>query len=693
MFLANPLPEWKQIFGLHGKSDDKFFMENKRTFLFSESCISIQMVLEAYKEVNNCETVNVLLPDFFCGQTIEGFRKDWMNLVYYPIGMDLEPQWDSIKLIRNDFIEKNLPIDVFIFTHYFGVYHRIEKAKEFCKINHALLIEDCAHVLYKYPRFGESGDFVIYSCHKLLPIPDGAILEYNRNDWTENIEELALNIMSKYEKMPSVNKVWVWYLKKSLQKIFRIHRKLSYFYGIHFWEWKSTASKNRKKISSKSYNVLRTYDYEKIKRIAYIRRNNRTVLDYIIKNINPGIKDIIPEDCHCPYYAVYSLAGVQNPMETMNQLISYGFTIQYWPDLPVVIKDEGGHEQALELSKSIFTVPIHQGITPQSLIKKFDKYISETKSLSDSLHIRWDDVNRNEWEDVFGRVKISNATQEWIYGDAKSATEPWKLQRALILNENNEKVGVLQVLLRHKFGVVYAVRINRGPLFIPQYDTPQNHFQIMDMIRKHYLHPIPIAYAPFMEFSAENLRLATKHGWKCVDMFGFPSSVVDITPSEEELRKNLKSFWRKNLKHAQEQVTIKIQEYDEDEIIRLYNGFLEMRDIPGIKDYMLRYLFDIKDGPLVMLTAHNDKGEMIAYKGLYVHGTTGTSYIAWNTDEGRAKQARTLLIFKSALYLKEHGCSWYDLAGVDDICTEAIARFKRGMNGRDYILLGEFVRF
>ena len=83
---------------------------------------------------------------------------------------------------------------------------------------------------------------------------------------------------------------------------------------------------------------------------------------------------------------------------------------------------------------------------------------------------------------------------------------------------------------------------------------------------------------------------------------------------------------------------------------------------------------------------------MIAFKVLYLHKGTGTSFIAWNTDEGLEKNARTLLIYESMLWLKREGFKYFDLGGVDDINTEAVAKYKRGMGGKDYRLLGEFIK-
>ena len=202
---------------------------------------------------------------------------------------------------------------------------------------------------------------------------------------------------------------------------------------------------------------------------------------------------------------------------------------------------------------------------------------------------------------------------------------------------------------------------------------------------------MPMVWFPFAVWRPEYLAAITGAGFKAMDPFAYPSGYLDLTQSEEELEANMKSFWRKHIKQAKKQVTIRINEYDADEVMRLYAEFLAYRQIPGIPDHILKYLFSLDKPPLEVLTAHNEDGEMIAYKVLYRHGNTGTSFIAWNTDEGRDKQARTLLIYSSALHLKSLGCTYYDLGGIDDITTEAVAKYKRGTGDTDYRLQGEFM--
>jgi len=737
VILGRELPSWKQLMNRKKQPTEKPFMEDENSFLFAESCMSIHAILQAIRGskmvsanlvdesqqvtgkilTKNTDGVAVWVPDYFCNQTIECFREPWVEFHYYPVDQDMNPKWDFVRERA-----KELPMDVFIFVHYFGVFHDISKAREISNLHGAVLIEDCAHVLYPHPlgKMGQYGDFVIYSQHKQLPISDGAVLRYNaeagKNDWTEIYNRVKQIYNNSAVHPDMVN----WYRKKAIQKLTHAHRELPYSYGVHNGEDFKGKVYDIHRISQMSYNILASYSYEDYKRIAYIRRDNLRIMNAEITKRFPEIVVMNePNDQEAPYMGVYSMRNVETEerkQEIVNQLLAEDFTILYWPDLPWELKYGSihgvNHEDAYQLSKDIFVIPaIHQDVTPQRLVKKFGMDLDEDVEMKETqpasvdpmnenafkymvpLHLDEKNVIREDWERIYQDVRTTNIPQEWVYGDAKQATEGWKTRRFVIRTKEEEVVGVLQILVKKKLGIPFAVRVNRGPVLLAEYDCMENHLAVMKELRKRIPHPIPILYMPFNVWTPKRMGAITKAGWKCRDSYAYPSGFLNLAASEEELNKNMKAFWRKHLKQARKQVEIRYNDYDATEIRRLYAEFLERRQIPGIPDHILEYLFNLKNPPLEVLTAHNDAGEMIAYKVLYVHGNTGTSFIAWNTDEGLQKQARTLLIFNSALRLKEMGCKYYDLGGIDDITTEAVARFKRGTGDVDYRLLGEFIKF
>ena len=99
---------------------------------------------------------------------------------------DFEPDWKYIK--ENNQFKEN---DIFVFVHFFGEYHDINRARTFCDNNNCILIEDCAHVLYKYGKMAQKGDFVLFSPHKLLGLMDGAVILCNNSEKNERIYKVV----------------------------------------------------------------------------------------------------------------------------------------------------------------------------------------------------------------------------------------------------------------------------------------------------------------------------------------------------------------------------------------------------------------------------------------------------------------------------------------------------------------------
>lgn len=682
MLLGTQLPEWKQIIGRNKKNRKRGFYNVEDGFFLSESCMSINLIINAYKKVKGKNKVYIWLPDFFCNQTVYSFKEDWMIIVYYPIDKCLDPNWH---VIREQSKEQQL--DIFIFTHYFGKYHSsICNAKEICKMCEAILIEDCAHILYATGKIGKSGDFVIYSPHKQIPVCDGAVLQCNKKD--SNID--IYNEVSKlYQGLKRKKNDTSWYIKKGIQKILPVHRALTYYSGVHIGD-NIKDFHAPKKISPSAYNVLCAYTYEQLKKIAYIRRDNLETINFIMKRLFPDIMPLMDSTSDVPYMAVYSLENYLDKKSVTDELLKKDFTVLYWPDIPYNLKKTEEHLNAFILSENVITLPIHQGITPQQLIKKFCEKREERKKYDITIDIAT--ITKERWDSLFSQYKITNIPQEWIYGETKSKTEGWKIIRGIIVKDGRD-IGSIQILEKKIAGLTVAVRVNRGPLLAERYNNFQMHLLVMRQVQKMYRDCTPILWAPYLKMCPDNLKAMSDYGWRCRNYFGFSSSIVDLSLSEDKLYKNLKSNWRKNLNKAKKCVSIRFNDYNAQVVIRLYDQFLKKKNIPGIPQHILTYLFNLDRVPLEVLTAHNEKGEMIAYKVLYLHGNTATSFIAWNTDEGLEKNARTLLIYESMIWLKKNGFDYFDLGGVDDISTEAVAKYKRGMGGTDYRLIGEFIKY
>ncbi|SFT32878.1 DegT/DnrJ/EryC1/StrS aminotransferase family protein [Lachnospiraceae bacterium XBD2001] len=401
MLLGRELPTWKQLLNKDKSVATKPYYEKDNTWLFAESCMSIHAILQAIRKnkmaganlmdesrsdshknlTQRTDGVALWLPDYFCNDTFRKFEEDWLEVFFYPVDKNRNPKWDVIEEEA-----KNRALDAFVFVHYFGMYHEIGRARELCSRMEGILIEDCAHVMYTddASKIGKTGDFVCYSMHKLLPIPDGAALQYNSGASHTELLPIVNILNAMYENTAPQMNDKSWFHKKAIQKITKLHRDLTYYYGEHLGEY-GKLNYPIHRISQWSYNILSGYSYEDLQKIAAIRRANVHAMNEIITKHYPQVKVVSKvTDDEVPYEGVYSLAEVPSEEEKkriVSELVEQDFTILFWPELPFELKyNRELHADAIQLSKDIFVIPsVHQDYTPELLHKKFDSSHSEKR--------------------------------------------------------------------------------------------------------------------------------------------------------------------------------------------------------------------------------------------------------------------------------------------------------------------------
>ena len=685
MFLCSTLPSWKQIF-INKNSSKTLFWENKPSLLFPESCISLHLLFSVYKQLNNKERVLIYLPDYFCDQTIQSFRENWMDFYYYPIGEDLEPQWKAIE----EYTKGNSLIPgFFVFVHYFGMEKNVSLAADFCKRHNILLVEDCAHVLLARGKIASKGDFVIFSPHKQLPISDGSILSCNENERTTDLWNLVLHEYGKLKRKEKCNK---WYVRKAIQKLFKMHRTLPYYSGVHLGSG-NIECVPIEKISKKAENVLRSfYDYTELKKICYIRRDNLRMMNYLISKIDKTILPVSDEQTFAPYYAVFSLKNTTDKKQAVQNLIARGFPVLHWPDLPRDIADKrAGHEGAFTLSEDIITIPIHQDITPQKICKTLGRsfFIKPQKT---EFQIIWNKCTKEEWHNLLERLDDSNIPQDWTYGEAKRDVEGWGLNRAIIRTADGKSIGLIQMLTKKMFNIPVAFRVNRGPLFLHECNMVDNHLQVMETIKKEIAGIRPVFYAPMIRSFPENNLKICNYKWNVSNIFGFPSGIIDLSISEEQIKKSFDSKWRNQLVAAEKNDIAVINNSENFvDLVKIYSKDKAERGYDGIPDYILEYLNQNKN-VLDVYSAYDSEGSLLGFDIFYMHGQTSTYLVGWNSAEGRKYYLNNQLLYKAIVGAKAKGMRIFDLGGIEDIYTESVAKFKRGTKPVEYRLAGEFIK-
>jgi hypothetical protein len=133
----------------------------------------------------------VWMPYYCCKTMIRPFVSANLKVNFYSLGERLD---EPVGL------PNTLSDCIFLYLHYFGRRNNaIELYLQNCKTESAIIIEDVVQSCMNV-NHGETGDFVVHSLRKFLPVPDGSILsargKYKANfDIQESNEEFVSKVI------------------------------------------------------------------------------------------------------------------------------------------------------------------------------------------------------------------------------------------------------------------------------------------------------------------------------------------------------------------------------------------------------------------------------------------------------------------------------------------------------------------
>jgi hypothetical protein len=312
-----------------------------------------------------------------------------------------------------------------------------------------------------------------------------------------------------------------------------------------------------------------------------------------------------------------------------------------------------------------------------------------------TVEIIWDGLDRPAWEALFASAGRSTLVQSWAWGEAKAALEGWVPRRAEMRLEG-KTVALAQVLEKRLGGIVRVGRLNRGPVWL--FPVPEDEcLAAVQALRARWRvwRLAALSLAPELPATAAaglrrlNLRPRPADNW-C-------SAWLDLSQGAEVLRKRLDGKWR-NMLVASEKAGLTVEAASDrpalDWLLERYSELLAQKGFGGTPPAVIRTLADhaFRPDDLLVLRALAD-GEPVAGILLARHGNAATYLIGWNGAVGRKLKANNRLLWEAMLELPRHGVRHLDLGGIDDRLTPGIASFKRGMNGEEYLLAGEWLGF
>jgi hypothetical protein len=645
----------------------------------------------------------VWLPDYFCNAALGPLRDIGAHLMFYPVNDRLTLDPDACERLA----DISVP-DIVVLVHYFGQPAQAGNIPDICKRHGAWLIEDAAHVLRPVPGIGETGDCVLYSPHKHLPIPDGAMLIVRRDGparlgaqppaMSRLHQAVATSIDRPRENGSISSHEILWLIKRSLQLMgLRSRRRPDAFLADPSPARTTVMNPKMSMLGRRLLGRL----LSSIDSAARLRENSAQDWQHVLSWSRLPVSPL-------PYATTPYLAGFccerESGETTFNQLQRNGFPVLTWPDLPPEVSQcPNLHGTAIMLRCTQFYLPIHQSL-------KRHRILALGKKLLNFVTYRWcvRSVNSSEWAVHWRQCSQSNLLQSWQYGAAKEEAEGWRANRFVVSDDAGNPVALAQILSRDIPVIGGLARMNRGPIVVHNGEIPKRDELTLAMAaicvllrevrRRHWW---LLRFAPELPSASEVEFGLCMLGFRRLNRQPWESALISLEPSERTLLMGLKAKWRNSMRKGEKMgVMVTCHSVGCDETNLLLPSYRELqnnRGFTGLSDRLIQALIAQPTSTGWLLTffiAHEkfpiSSGEPLGILITIKSGFTAIYLIGMTSPKGRQLQANSVLLWRAILYARNEGCKWFDVGGLGAATPLGIAEFKRGLNGNRYTLTGEW---
>ena len=326
---------------------------DETAFWFSRSAWALAALVRCRRQALNGRRPRLWLPDYFCNQSTEPTRAEGADVVFYPIGPELKPRWEECARLATE-----TPPDLFVLVHFFGAAGPATAARDFCRGHDALLVEDAAHVLWPAPGIGEVGDAVFYSPHKLLAVPDGALLLIRQAGLAADIGNAARALGdARPASVP-------WLVRRLAQKMLpdALLRLRIASGGLAFDQDPPFTALPRTPGPSALGRRLLARELPRIDAIAAARGQRAEALGQDLVSTHDVRLFAPARAATVPYRLVLDCGDPANARRCYTDWRRRGLPVETWPDMaPEVLARPEFHADALRLRRTLLFVPIHQG--------------------------------------------------------------------------------------------------------------------------------------------------------------------------------------------------------------------------------------------------------------------------------------------------------------------------------------------
>jgi len=325
------------------------------------------------------------------------------------------------------------------------------------------------------------------------------------------------------------------------------------------------------------------------------------------------------------------------------------------------------------------------------------------KELGSEFTVEIDRADGSQWDAMVREFDDANIYQAWGYETGRDGTAN---ASHLVLRRNGRLAAVVQArIIWIPFLKTGMVHIRWGPLWKAR-NTPGDEDvfrQIVRAVRNEYLtrRGLAIRLVPHLseEHGASARGILEEEGYVLQKRRpSYRTILMDIRPSLDDICRGFHQKWRNCLNSARKQ-SFELLEGEDDGLFEAFELIhTEMQERKQIDSYTELAHFREAQRALpadqklrvVLCRVGADVGAGAICSGL---GDTGLYIFGATSNLGLKTNGSYLVQWRMLEWLKQRGCQWYNLNGINPVTNEGTYRFKArlaGKHGHDVHFVGSF---
>ena len=433
----------------------------------NRSTASILMIAKTIRHLKSTKSVTILVPEYFCEQALAMIRSEpWIEIKFYPLIGSRESDIEYIESLQCE-------IDAIIHVHYFGQKNEIKMIKKVCRRREVFLIEDCAHVPTIEEGMGITGDFILFSPHKLFPVPSIGVLVFRSKglmlkkfDWSD----VRCFIESHLNKLDSEGFPIAWFMKRFVQRALLSFGWFSQHPSLEEpgYEVRTVCEPYRPNNYALASLGLAC---SKLSHALQQRRFSYDMISHLLKAecaINLAPPKSVP-------YCVEVDFSDDTIFDKFGKI--YSGACYRWPDLPPEVENTA----LISDAKRKCYIPCHSTFRPSEILAAFTSS-RDLVEMSDDGEWSISEVDELQWSHLYAKLDSTNLVQMPRYSSSRAPR--FFKAKFYVIYEGDLQVAIFQSL-ECSLGLVRIVRVNRGPLWL-QSPTPQQVTNCFKVLKKSY---------------------------------------------------------------------------------------------------------------------------------------------------------------------------------------------------------------